>query len=266
VFAEGMGFFHKGSGGKGIAPADVCLTPPPPPAGPLPVPYVNMLSSADLAKGSKTVLIDGEPTALEDQSEVSTSTGNEPATQGGSVITHKTKGKGYFQLWSFTVKVEGKGVCRHGDLMGQNSASAPPSCVDMAAVVSYMLSLPLDNQLKPCTKEFDRKSIQAKCNSKQYEAVRGGPCWENPAHNISGRSDAKKFTPDHQPPMNVAWYLGGCHDEAAFKKWANEASTVKPHCATCSSSQGGRMSHLGDEAPKFESVRNAVLKFLIPGR
>ena len=136
VFAESSGFFHKGSGGKGIAPADVCLTPPPPPAGPLPIPYVNFLQSSDLAKGSKSVKVQGEPTALED-SEVSTSTGNEAATQGGSVVTHKTKGTGYFTLWSFTISIEGKGVCRHGDLMGQNAASSPPSCVDMSCIVNY---------------------------------------------------------------------------------------------------------------------------------
>lgn len=28
VFAEKMGWFHKGSNGKGIAPGDVCLSPP----------------------------------------------------------------------------------------------------------------------------------------------------------------------------------------------------------------------------------------------
>src|SRR5687768_7007249 len=106
VFANSNGLFHKGSGGKGVAAADVCLSPPPPPAGPVPVPYVNSLSAADLADGSKTVKIQSEPTALEDQSNISTSTGNEAGTQGGSVITHKTKGKGYFTTWSHDVKIE----------------------------------------------------------------------------------------------------------------------------------------------------------------
>jgi uncharacterized Zn-binding protein involved in type VI secretion len=120
VFAEKMGFFHKGSGGHGVAPGDVCLSPPPPPAGPAPIPYVNSVSSSDLSDGSQSVKIDGEPTALEDSSTVSTSTGDEAGTQGGNVVTHKTKGKAAFTLWSFTVKVEGKGVGRHGDPMGQN--------------------------------------------------------------------------------------------------------------------------------------------------
>ena len=70
VFANGQGFFHKGSGGSGKAFPDVCLSPPPPPAGPLPIPYPNNLTASDLADGSKTVKIDGEPTALEDASYV----------------------------------------------------------------------------------------------------------------------------------------------------------------------------------------------------
>lgn len=82
VYNEGAGLFHKGSSGKGIGPGDVCLTPPPPPTGPVPVPYVNMLSASDLADGSTSVEIDGNPTALEDHSYVSTSSGDEAGTQG----------------------------------------------------------------------------------------------------------------------------------------------------------------------------------------
>lgn len=87
---------------------------------------MNNLFASNLAKGSKKVLVEGKPTALADKSEISTSTGDEPGTQGGNVLTHKTKGKGYFMVWSFTVDIEGEGVARHGDTMGQNSASNPP--------------------------------------------------------------------------------------------------------------------------------------------
>src|SRR5579859_4319604 len=110
VFANNDGFFSKNSGGSGKAFPDVCLSPPPPPAGPVPIPYPNMLQASDLTQGSTTVKIDGAPTALEDSSFVSTSSGDEAGTQGGNVVTHQTKGKGYFMLWSFDVKVEGKGV------------------------------------------------------------------------------------------------------------------------------------------------------------
>ncbi|NVB42296.1 DUF4150 domain-containing protein [Pseudenhygromyxa sp. WMMC2535] len=131
VFAEKMGFWHRGSDGFGVAPLDVCLSPPP---GPVPIPYTNFLRAIDLVKGSKTVHIDGEPTALENASETSTSTGDEGGTLGGSVITGKILGKGYFTVWSMTVFIEGMGVARHGDLMGQNSASAPGSTYNGGAV------------------------------------------------------------------------------------------------------------------------------------
>lgn len=260
VFAESMGLFHKGSGGKGVAPGDVCLSPPPPPTGPAPVPYVNNLQASNLTKGSKKVKIQGEPTALENKSEISTSVGNEAGTQGGNVVTHKTKGKGFFNSWSFTVKIEDKGVCRHGDMMGQNCTSTPPGCVDMAALTSFLLMQEVE--IKPCDKPYKRTGMGLGPNDDQTASVRGGPCWECvrdlPAGNwesitmrsgkvkakasayTSERADSKQFTADHQPPLNIAWYMGGCHmGEEKFKEWANSRAAVKPHCAAHSSSQGG---------------------------
>ena len=137
VFANNDGFFHKGSGGSSKAFPDVCLSPPPPPTGPVPVPYPNMIQASDLSSGSTSVKLQGNPTALEGQSYVSTSAGDEGGTQGGNVITHKTKGKGYFELWSFDVKVEGKGACRNGDPVGQNCASKAFGGFAPKAMVAY---------------------------------------------------------------------------------------------------------------------------------
>ncbi|MEM9453697.1 MAG: DUF4150 domain-containing protein [Myxococcota bacterium] len=126
VFANKQSICSQASSGKAIASMpDVCLTPPPPPAGPLPVPYPNTAMASDLTKGSKDVLVDGKPAALEDSSYLSTSTGDEAGTQGGGVMNSKTKGKAYFTLWSMDVKFEGKGVCRNLDLMQTNGASYP---------------------------------------------------------------------------------------------------------------------------------------------
>lgn len=237
VFAESMGFFHKGSGGTGIAMPDVCLSPPPPPAGPVPIPYPNNLSASDLTKGSKTVKIDGEPTALEDASEVSTSTGDEGGTQGGNVVTHKTKGKGFFTLWSFTVKVEGKGVGRNGDLMGQNAASLPAGTLCPGALTSFSrLAWMRGNYKKPCTKGYSRPKEADQANKAQWSKVLGKPCWTG-----CGRSSTVR---DHQPPANVAWYLGGCHNPKAYKKWLKQARAVQPQCATCSSKQGGNLNNI----------------------
>ena len=47
---------------------DVCMTPPSPPAGPLPIPYPDTSFSKDMKDGSKLVKIGGKPVMLRDQS------------------------------------------------------------------------------------------------------------------------------------------------------------------------------------------------------
>lgn len=235
VFAENMGLFHKGSGGKGIAPGDVCLSPPPPPAGPVPIPYVNIANASDLAKGSSSVKIDGEPTALEDKSEISTSSGDEAGTQGGNVVTHKTKGKAVFTMWSFTVKIEGKGACRHGDPMGQNCMTPPYGIIDPAAVTNVGTAFGWDGG-EPCKKRYKRPK-EGRPNSKQKQKIKGKMCWK------CGKRVAR--IPDHQPPLIVAWYLGGCNDVKKFKEWAKSTgATKKGHCRPCSRQQGGAVSNV----------------------
>lgn len=113
---------HKSSDGVSIAFPDVCKTPTP--GGPVPIPYPNIAQSADTAKGSKSVKMDGNPIML-DGSNFSTSTGDEAGTAGGGVASSKTKGKAEFINFSFDVKVDGKAVCRLGDMMVQNKGSSP---------------------------------------------------------------------------------------------------------------------------------------------
>jgi uncharacterized Zn-binding protein involved in type VI secretion len=243
VYANAMGLFPRASGGTGVAPGEVGLSPPPPPTGPVPVPYVNMLSASDLTKGSKSVKIQGEPTALEHESEISTSTGDEAGTQGGNVITHKTKGKGSFQLWSFDVKIEGKGVCRNGDALGQASASDPFGIIDPSAIVDIQAIVGVENFGKPCPANKS-KAPGTGTSEDQRESVRGGPCWscgtaENKGVYKSGTPYDKKdrFIADHQPPQSTVWAMGGCHNEKAYNDWKKSKAAVKPQCTTCSLSQ-----------------------------
>jgi Toxin PAAR-like domain len=266
VFANGQGFFHKGSGGKGQAFPDVCLSPPPPPAGPVPVPYLNSLTASDLSNGSTTVKIQGEPTGKEDSSYVSTSTGDEGGTQGGGVVTHKTKGKGYFTLWSFDVKVEGKGADRHGDPMLQNCSSPPGNGLNAAAVVTANIAEKA--KIKCCPPKSGRYSKKNRYGSPtdaQKAAVKGGPCWECKSPSPRGwkvpprkkppppqpgvpnspkkKGKTKNFVADHQPPLLIAHYAGGCADLPVVQEVrAKDTKTVKPHCTQCSSKQGGAMS------------------------
>ena len=110
TFANGRSIVHQGDGKTNICAApDVCKTPSP--AGPVPVPYVNVAKDSDLSGGSKTVQIEGNPVAL-NGSALSTSSGDEGGTAGGGLISAKTQGKMTWGTCSLDVKFEGKGVVR----------------------------------------------------------------------------------------------------------------------------------------------------------
>jgi len=118
VYVNGRSVVHKGDGkvNTGAVP-DVCKTPSP--GGPVPVPYVNVARDGDLAKGSQTVSIEGNPIALAD-SHLSTSSGDDPGTAGGGLISSKTKGKMTWGSYSIDVKIQGKGVARFLDVTQHN--------------------------------------------------------------------------------------------------------------------------------------------------
>jgi hypothetical protein len=110
VYVNGRSVVHKGDGQVNTcAVPDVCKTPSP--GGPVPVPYVNVARDGDLVKGSTSVTLKGNPVALKD-SNLSTSSGDEPGTAGGGLISSKTKGKMTWANASMDVKIEGKGVVR----------------------------------------------------------------------------------------------------------------------------------------------------------
>lgn len=90
---------------------------PGPPAPFVPVPYPNVSKGKDTAKGSKKVKADGKPVALKNESEFSSSVGNEAATAGGGLVTSKQKGKSWYFMYSMDVKIEGKEVPRAFDIM-----------------------------------------------------------------------------------------------------------------------------------------------------
>lgn len=129
VYADSNQIAAKSGMGKVIASfPDVCLSPPSPPAGPIPIPYPDTSFSSDLKEGTRTVRLAGKPAALAQQSYYKPSVlGDEAATKtlGMNVITHQITGKTYFQAWSMDVKFEGKSVCRHVDITTSNHASAP---------------------------------------------------------------------------------------------------------------------------------------------
>jgi len=277
VFANGQGFFHRGSGGTGKAFPDVCLSPPPPPAGPLPIPYPNNASASDLADGSKTVKIDGEPTALEDVSYVKTSSSDEGGTQGGGVVSHKTKGTACFTFWSLDVKVEGKGVDRHHDPMLQNCGSQTPpnGLTPTARVEAAKAEAPGANKCCPGSGgkggPYKRSSWISQSSTEKQKALANKDtppppspsCWECGSTSPRGWKTApkdgpppvagkpnppkgKRFVADHDPPLIVRHYAGGCWMSKADKKKDAEGLTgIVTHCTKCSSKQGNALGSKG---------------------
>jgi len=126
VFANGREVSAKKSDNQSIAAMpDVCLSPPSPPAGPLPIPYPNFSSASDTSDGTKTVKIAGDEVGMKDQSNYKTSKGDEAATRslGMGVMTATIQGKTYFAAWSSDVMFEGANAVRFMDMTTHNHAS-----------------------------------------------------------------------------------------------------------------------------------------------
>lgn len=126
VYVNGRGIACKsGSATVTAATPDPCLSPPSPPAGPLPVPYPVTSFSSDTTDGSKTVKVGDKEVMLKDKSYYKKCTGDEAATKslGQGTITHTIQGKTYFIAWSDDVEIEGENAVRHLDMTTSNHAS-----------------------------------------------------------------------------------------------------------------------------------------------
>jgi len=151
VFANGREISCKAADGKSIcAFPDVCLSPPSPPAGPIPIPYPNTAFAKDTTSGSKTVKINNKEVMLKRKSYFKKSTGDEAATKtlGMGVITHQITGKVYFASWSPDVKFEGQNVVRHLDLTTHNHMSDPGN----SPTWPYLDSAAFSDANHPCNK------------------------------------------------------------------------------------------------------------------
>ncbi len=236
---------------------DVCLSPPPAPTGPVPVPYPNNISAGDLASGSSTVKIQGQATYIKDSSNVSTSTGDEAGNQPGGVVTSKNKGKGYAQMGSFDVKLEGECAVRDGDPFAQNCASTPLNVLAPTASVSKDFKT-AEKPTKPCSRKFKKSDrYGTPTAAQQKKAAEIGKCWS--CGTTKKKPPGKPWIFDHQPPLSVYFYSGGCRqdadpDQETFAKdIPSPDSKVFVQCTRCSRKQGGMMSKLNK---KFRTAMN----------
>jgi len=139
VFINGKAAVHSGSAGKVMFFPDVCLSPPGPPAGPVPLPYLNTAIAADLDGAASTVTIEGNRVGNLD-SFIAKSTGDEPAqSTGGGLITQTVQGKAYFLTGSPDVLIEGKPAVFHGSMMTGNHLRRFPGNTPPGVWMSTML-------------------------------------------------------------------------------------------------------------------------------
>ena len=184
VFSNTSQVAGKAGSNKSIARfPDVCMSPPSPPAGPIPIPYPDTSMSSDLKKGSKTVKLGGKPACLAQQSHYKPSAlGNEAATKsfGASVVTHVITGKTVFQSWSMDVKFEGKNVCRHIDLTTSNHNCPPPATPPLptaeAMNVPASIAAVVDEGKCPCCGE-DLHPWQKDASGNAFEPIPEEDFW-----------------------------------------------------------------------------------------
>jgi hypothetical protein len=149
---------HKGSNGISIATIpDVCKTPSP--AGPVPIPYPNISQSITLDKGTTTVKADGGMMIANKGSEFSLSNGDNPGVAGGVKSSTFMKESTWI-LYSFDVKMEGKGACRLTDKKFQNHENT----VDLAG----LFQVKLQEIATKCNNDVDKdKKLKKKsCTSR----------------------------------------------------------------------------------------------------
>jgi hypothetical protein len=222
VYANNNEIACKGGDNKVIADMpDVCLSPPSPPAGPVPVPYPDTSFSKDMQNGSKTVMIKDKEVMLKDQSFYKTSPlGDEAATNsfGANVVSHVITGKTYCVAWSMDVKIEDQNVDRHLDLTTSNNASptsttAPLITQAVMTVREFKDSLRESRHVDPkkckgkhkweCNKTACSRCWQPECpdnakeEQKEYEAKQSGTNEEKAKKHKAANQE--KIRKGHEP-------------------------------------------------------------------
>ena len=126
VYANGLEVSAKVQANKSIAAMpSVCMSPPSPPAGPVPIPYPVTALAPDTEDGTGSVQIGGKEVGKKNGSVYSSCNGNQPATRsfGMDVASHTLEGKTKFEAYSFDVMFEKGGAERFTDLTTSNHSN-----------------------------------------------------------------------------------------------------------------------------------------------
>ncbi|MEM7056548.1 MAG: PAAR-like domain-containing protein [Pseudomonadota bacterium] len=139
VFANGKEVSSKKTTNKS-APAmmSVCLSPPSPPAGPIPIPYPVSDMASNTTDGTGSVYIKKKEVGKKNGSNYKKCNGNQPATRnfGMDVVSHTIQGKTKFQAYSFDVMFEKHGAERFMDMTTTNHSNTGTAVTISAASVA----------------------------------------------------------------------------------------------------------------------------------
>jgi hypothetical protein len=190
----------KATPNKSIAAMpDVCLSPPSPPAGPIPIPYPNTAMASDTTSGSKTTKVGGQEAGLKNESKYKQSNGDQPATNsfGAGVITHKLAGPVKFSAWSMDVKFEGANVTRFMDLTTHNHMNAGNGAMTSSiAGMDVAVSDEPDCEKLSEGNEAARKDMQSGKHGEDIQAV--------------GNANATITHAHYTPPGGSTQVMRGC--------------------------------------------------------
>jgi hypothetical protein len=179
VNGPALSLVHKGSSGISNATIpDVCKTPAPP-GPPVPIPYPNVSMSSDLMQGTTTVKADGGNMIAIDGSQFMKSTGDEAGVAGGVVSSTFIKESTWI-LYSFDVKMDGKGACRLSDKKFHNHQNTVNAQGEVQAPVvpapANPLKIDCENYNGPNTgplTDCEKKQVCAKCDEVNRQAQSG---------------------------------------------------------------------------------------------
>lgn len=245
VYANRWAIAGKAGMNKSISRfPDVCLSPPSPPAGPIPVPYPDTSFSSDLKEGSQTVKLGGKPAALAQQSYYQPSVlGDEAATRtfGMNILSHTITGKTYFRAWSMDVKIEGKNVCRHFDITTSNHACDPTTTAPVITTESQTEELIKEGKCPCCEGLLHPNQVDEKgqpyplIKEKDYYKRRGEQAeatMQSKLDSIPGDiARGEAYTKD---PVKLAFVQQRCAEQLQEVKDARatiaNARNIKPPC------------------------------------
>jgi hypothetical protein len=243
VYANGQEVSCKAAAGKSVcAFPDVCLSPPSPPAGPVPIPYPNTGMASDTTSGSKTVKVSGQEVMLKNKSHFKKSTGDEAATKslGMGVVTHQITGKVYFTSWSMNVIFEGENAVRHLDLTTHNHMSMPGNTPTWPYVDE--MAMPSGDA---CQEE--RKATESKCGGKSPEeqcedegCKQAKKCMLVPYKPKDAQSGCCEKPPPKETPHHLVEAHGFCHPGKPTGRPMPQFPNYDYNQAPCVCAVGGR--------------------------